>query len=279
MKRLLVVPLVGVLGLAGVVGLGMKRTRTAMRPARTVVFDTPVGVEDVVFTSEDGIKLRGWYFPSKNRAAVILGHGHGTNRGELLAEALALGKAGFGVLAFDWRAHGESDGAWVSYGFHERKDLKAALDFVAARKDVDPARIGALGFSRGGTVVLEVAAVDPRIHAVMIESTARSARDGVCRDFGQGPLGCLPVAWAFALQGVDLDATKAIDRICKLAPRPVFILHGTNDPATPVGDSNALFDAACGPKELWHVPGVRHGGYARVDGYLERMVGFFEKNL
>lgn len=274
-----VVPAVLLLGVAGVIGLGMKRTRSAMRPPRTVVLDTPPGVEDVVFSTEDGLKLRGWYFPSKNRAAVVLGHGHGTNRAELLPEAVALSKAGFGVLAFDWRAHGESDGAWVSYGFHERKDLKAALGLVAARPDVDPARIGGFGFSRGGTVLLEVAAVDPRIRAVVVASTAQSARSGVCRDFGSGPLGCFPVAVAFGLQGVDLDATRAVDRICALKPRPVLIVHGTADPATPVGDSQVLFDAACGPKELWQIPGAKHGGFARVDGYLDRVTGFFSKAL
>lgn len=279
LRRLWVVPVVALLAVGGLVALGMKRARAAMRPPRTTVLDTPSGVEDVFFTTDDGLKLRGWYFPSKNRAAVVLGHGHGTNRAELLPEALALSAAGFGVLAFDWRAHGESEGAWVTYGFLERKDLTAALNLVSQRPDVDPKRIGALGFSRGGTVVLEVAAVDPRIRAVVVESTAVSARTGLCRDFGQGPLGCFPVTWAFALQGIDVDATRAIDRICKVSPRPVFVLHGDADPATPVDDGRALFAAACDPKEQWIVPGVGHGGYARVPGYLDRITAFFTKNL
>lgn len=279
MKVLAVALATVVLAAAGVAGLGMKRMRSAFHPPRTVVLDTPVGVEDVVFTTEDGVKLRGWYWPSKNRAAVILGHGHGTNRAELLPEGTALAAAGFGVLLFDWRAHGESDGALVSFGFHEQKDLAAALKLVAARPDVDSARIGALGFSRGGTVLLQAAPAEPRLRALVVESTAATVRDGVCRDFGKGLLGCLPVSWAFALQGLDLDALRAVDRICAVAPRPVLLIHGTVDQATPVEDARRLHAAACGPNELWEIPGAGHGHFARVDGYLARVVAFFVKNL
>ena len=89
----------------------------------------------------------------------------------------------------------------------------------------------------------------------------------------------LSVSWAFWIQGLDLDALRAVDRICAVAPRPVLLIHGAADEATPVQDAQRLFAAACGPKELWEIPGAGHGRFARVDGYLPRVVAFFEQHL
>jgi dipeptidyl aminopeptidase/acylaminoacyl peptidase len=103
-------------------------------------------LQEVVFRSPDGLTLRGWYQPSRNRAAVLLVHGAGENRLWWLDEAEALARRGFGVLLYDSRAHGESEGGLQSWGEHEQLDVIGALDFLSARPDVDPARLGAEGF-------------------------------------------------------------------------------------------------------------------------------------
>jgi dipeptidyl aminopeptidase/acylaminoacyl peptidase len=267
-------------GAAGILLKGVLRAYGALHPPKVPVAEAmPADAIAASFTTSDGLTLRGWFIPSKNGAAIILGHGHGVNRTQLIPEARILAAGGFGVLLFDWRAHGESDGALVSFGFHEQKDLTAAVDFLAARPDI--ARIGALGFSRGGTVLLEVAAKDRRIAAVLVEATATSLREGLCRNFGAGPFGCAPTRWLFAFEGIDVDAVRAVDRICAIAPRPVLIIHGAADRSTPVEMGRRLAEAACAPKDFWEIPGARHGDFAAhaPDAYPARLVGFFTAAL
>src|SRR5215813_1467388 len=96
--------------LAFYVGVPLVRVLRVLHPPRSFPVETPasrgLAYEDVTFPSTDGIKLSGWYIPSHNRAAVILTHGLTSNRGGVLDQAEVLAKAGFGVLLYDLRAHG-----------------------------------------------------------------------------------------------------------------------------------------------------------------------------
>lgn len=121
-------------------------------------------LEDVVFRTRDGLLLRGWFAPGARRSAVVLVHGLGANRAAMLPEAAILAARGHGVLLFDSRASGDSDGALATWGDRERLDLAAALDLLAARPDVDPSRLGAYGYSVGSSAVALAAAEDPRLH-------------------------------------------------------------------------------------------------------------------
>jgi hypothetical protein len=229
-----------------------------LQPPRTPITQTPpdYGIttySDVTFTSSDGITLRGWYIPSQNGAAVILAHGYVDNRQFLLPEAAFLSHAGYGVLLFDFRGHGESGSADVTLGDHERRDLRAALDFVAAQPDVDPNRIGGLGFSMGAATLTEVAAEDDRLRAVVIESSYATLDEvlrerlnlpGVLRD----PL-VRVLEWQ--VHG-NINAVRPVDDLCKISPRPVFLIYGVG-----------------------HVYYQEH----QTPGYEERVLAFFENGL
>ena len=78
-----------------------------------------------------------------------------------------LHEAGFNVLLFNWRAHGQSEGEVVTLGFNERYDLIAAVQFA---KSKGAERVGVLGFSMGGTVAIATAAVYEDIDAVVADS-------------------------------------------------------------------------------------------------------------
>ena len=66
--------------------------------------------EDVTFSTADGVALSGWYVPSRNGAAVVLLHGAGSTRSAVLPHTVVLADDGFGVLLYDARGHGRSQG-------------------------------------------------------------------------------------------------------------------------------------------------------------------------
>ncbi len=127
--------------------------------ARAVVPKAELGAahEDVSFTTRDGLTLRGWYVPSKNHAAVIAAPG----RAGAQKPARVLIRHGYGVLLFDRRGEGESDGDPNAFGWSADKDIEAAVAYLQTRTDVDRDRIGGIGLSVGGETLLQTAADSP----------------------------------------------------------------------------------------------------------------------
>jgi alpha-beta hydrolase superfamily lysophospholipase len=239
------------------------------------------GREAVTFRDATGTTLRGWYAPSTNRAGVVLLHGAGGNRASLLPEALYLAARGFGVLVFDWPGQGESDGE-IHWNEGEANALRAALDFLVARNDIDGTRLGALGFSMGGAVLARVAPTEPRLKAIMFAGTpSNQARQIQWENRQWGPLSWLPALWAVQRGGVPVYDNQPQDRIAAIAPRPVLVVTGTDDQTVPMVLAQDLFAAATQPKELLVVDSAGHGSYDQAAGstYLDHMAHFFANAL
>src|SRR4029078_4666836 len=127
---------------------------------RAVVPQDELGVahEDVNLTTSDGLTLHGWYIPFLNRAAIVDFPGRlGTQ-----AHARMLARHGYGVLLFDRRGEGRSEGGGNMLGWGGAKDIIAAVDWLKHRPDVDPDRIGGIGLSVGGGGAVEAAPNDTR---------------------------------------------------------------------------------------------------------------------
>jgi len=121
--------------------------------------------ENVSFKTADGLRLRGWYVPSRNGAAVISFPGRkGTQK-----PARMLARHGYGVLLFDRRGEGESDGDPNAWGWSGYRDVDAAVRYLRTRQDVDPDRIGGIGLSVGGEMMLEAASRSRGLRAVISE--------------------------------------------------------------------------------------------------------------
>jgi uncharacterized protein len=135
--------------------------------------DRGLAYDDVEFVTNDGLVLRGWYVPSRNHAAVVLAHDSGTTRSGVLAHAVILARKGYGVLLFDARGHGESEGDAMELGWGRERDIAAAVTYLWSRKDVDKAKIGLFGLGRGGEAALTEAASDDRVSAVIAEAPGR----------------------------------------------------------------------------------------------------------
>ena len=122
--------------------------------------------------------LAGWYVPSSNGAAVVLRHGSGSTRTDVLDQAAAIARGGYGVLLTDARGHGESGGRAMDFGWFGDADTTAAVTFLTEQPDVDADRIGVVGMSMGGEEAIGAAAADPRISAVVAEgATGRTDAD------------------------------------------------------------------------------------------------------
>jgi uncharacterized protein len=248
-----------------------------LHPERTGI----EGLESIRFGTRDAINIAGWYVPSRNRAAVILTHGTNADRSFMLAEMSSLAAAGFGVLAFDWPGNGQSGGA-IHWNHIERNALTAAADWVSARPDVDPQRIGVLGFSFGGYVTAQVVPQDSRFAATVLEATPPSMKAYMDHAHDKwGPLSRWSAEIALRHAGVPENDIVPLDTIARVAPRALLFIGGSADPIVPENMVVELYDAAHEPKELWIVSGAQHGGYASVAGnqYSSRLVRFYSEHL
>lgn len=250
--------------------------------------DIGLAYEDVVFRSRDGLTLRGWYLaaqPSESNRTVILVHGQNNNRGDayirLIPLAGDLTRKGYNVLAFDLRAHGESEGTYRTFGDLERRDLKGAVDYLVSRGA--PAEwVGAIGFSLGAATVLMTAPEEPRIRAVVADSSYADFRELLDANLDEHSglpefMSPLIILVAKAFIG-DMDAVKPERVIDDIAPRPLLIVHGTVDDTVPLEHAYRLA-AAHPPAELWILEGVNHVAAYKTDPqqYVGRVLATFAR--
>ena len=251
--------------------------------ARAVVPENQLGVhhEDVRFTTRDGLELEGWYVPSRNGAAVISFPGRkGTqDRARMLA------RHGYGVLLFDRRGEGASDGEPNTFGWGGDEDIKAAIAFLRGRSDVDPARIGGIGLSVGGELMLEAAADTEQLAAVVSEGAgARVAGEevelsrGIDRVFNQ--VGYAVRDATLAVLTNNAPPTHLKELVPRIAPRPLLLIAAPN---THNGERlNRVYARAAGETAtLWEIPESGHMGglRARPAEYERRVIGFFDRAL
>jgi dipeptidyl aminopeptidase/acylaminoacyl peptidase len=247
--------------------------------------------ESVSFTTRDGILLKGWVVkPERLRGktpAIIICHGVGANKSDFTELAVFLAKRGYIVLLFDFRAHGESEGSRTSLGYHEQKDIIAALGFLKNRPEIDMKRLGIYGFSMGGSAAILAAAHTNAFRAVVVDSAFTSLRDqahdAITGFYHLPSFPFLPLAitgYQLYFQ-TSVDNVSPVSVIAKIAPAPVLIIAGEGDLLIPTDNGRKLFSAAQEPKERWIIPNADHGAtmVAAGDVYEKRVGEFFDRNL
>jgi pimeloyl-ACP methyl ester carboxylesterase len=262
-------------------------TESAPTPSQVdIPADLPFDVEEVTFLSEDGLRIAGWYAPPENGALVILLHGYGSNRTAMIWHAEQLTQAGYGVLMYDERASGESEGTYRSYGWEDPRDVGGALVFLNEKPEVDPQKIGIAGCSIGGQIALQGAAYYPQIGAVWSDGTSSVRAQDIIRK-STNPIFPLLVAgnymldWMFEVKlGFDAPAPM-IEIIDDIAPRPIMLVgSGISKPIIgSEGDYLMTYARYAGENaELWVLPDAGHCGGPRVrpEEYATRMVEFFD---
>jgi fermentation-respiration switch protein FrsA (DUF1100 family) len=235
--------------------------------ARTVVIDT------------DKARIVAWYLPPVNGAVIILAHGFAGNREQMTHEAETLANAGFGVFVPDLTGNGESSGDPDTT--HDVVVISKAVDWVAAQ--TPGVRVGALGFS-GGAMAATLATVDDsRILALVSVSGKSDDWEFTKLEHGKhGWVTIIPGALVATVRGEAWSELRPVKVVSKIAPRPVFFIHGTQDPVVPVWMARSLYDSAKEPKSLWLIEGGGHGRLWSVPSgadYDGRLVKFFTDAL
>lgn len=247
--------------------------------------DFSLDYQDVFATSSDGNIINAWYIPSNNGAAVILLHGFKSDREELLEEAVMLEKNGYGVLIASVRSHDVNEGELITFGLNEMPDLDAWVKYLLQQNGIEA--IGMLGNSLGGSMVIQYAAENDIIRAVVAHSAFSSMRDTINTsvEYFTGlpafPFATLIRFWAELEIDGDIDDIDATKWIGNISPRPILLLHSTSDIAISPESGEQLFAAASEPKELWQVEGVRHANFDNQlkEEFESRVVRFFDQHL
>jgi uncharacterized protein len=254
---------------------------------QTHKFREPIGdppskaFQAVSFESSDGLRLSGWYVASANKAAVIVVGGAGGDRMGSVQHAELLADHGYGVLLYDARGSGESEGSPNGWGWDWDRDVAGAIRFLQQRPDVDPTRIGALGLSTGADVLIEVATQDNDLKAVVADgSTARSYEDAM----QIGSITDAPSVWAMYTAAKVLSGSTPgpplKELVAEVSPTPLLLIAAGSIPQE--RPLNAIYaDAAREPFELWELPDVHHTAAIRekADEYERRVIGFFDRAL
>ena len=239
--------------------------------------------EKVTLTTRDGLTLSAWYVPSRNRAAVVT-----IPRAWTIRQASMLVKAGYGVLLLDPRGYGRSEGDPNAYGWGTARDVDAAVAWLRRRPDVQRRRIGGLGLSMGGEVMIEAAARNPGLKAIVSEGAGiRSVRESLLRrgpsaiekalQFPQDLMQTVAV-WVLSGEPVPMSLKTAS---LLIAPRAVLFIYGEDGQEVEKAVNPVYYEAAFAPKAIWEVPGSGHtrGIETRPREYETLVVGFFDRAL
>ena len=237
--------------------------------------------EDVSFSTSEGLTLRGWYISGQSGATILFAHGGGGNRlgvGQL-EQAAALAAQGFGVLLFDQRDHGDSDGTQTSF---TGADVLAALDYLRSRSDVDPDRIGAIGLSLGAINIVHTAAHDRGLKAIILDGLGQSGVADLPPPTNAPELMlALQRAVTFAaLRARGVVEASVIESVGRLPPLPKLFISGAGQDLEREA-VHRYFAATGEPKEIWEIPEGSHAytWAARPQEYTRRIVDFFTQNL
>jgi len=279
LSRALAVPagLLACIFVLGPVALGIVATHKWREP----VGEPPsAAYVDVRFKASDGLDLAGWYRPSRNGAAVVVVHGGSSDRKGSVAHASMLAGHGYGVLLYDARGRGESEGMENNYGWDWGKDIAGALDFVKRQDGVDPDRIGAVGLSTGADVLIEVASERDDVKALVADGAAAGSFQDWHHLRGI-ELGTLP-GWMMFTTIRVLSGDPPGPPLEDVMPRieaPTLLISAGEDVEQ---EFNVIYDeAARGPVEHWNLPSAQHTRAIRQQAaeYERRVVGHFDAAL
>jgi dipeptidyl aminopeptidase/acylaminoacyl peptidase len=274
-----------------------------VHPPRFATNDDPkkygLDYEPVSFPTSDGLTLRGWFIPAANAslessrqeemawntcATILVGHGYPFDKANILRHVLFLHPR-FHLLLFDFRYFGESDGVYTTAGLLEIRDVQAAVEYVKRRGDVNPSRIGAMGFSMSAATFILTRHQD--VKAIVADSPYATLEGLIARQFfflpgsTKWPLVALTKLYARLLLGVRVSDAAPADVVRDLNT-PLLIIHGDADSQIPIEHSQTIYANADHDKTtFWIVPGADHGFAHGLEGprYELRVRQFFEQHL
>lgn len=276
-----------------VLGLTHPTRQLAMTPPEAYGLSS----EQVSLVTADGVHLEAWHVSglrasdvldgqrwTQARPAVVCSHDYGASRDQLLSPlTVELTEMGYDVLLLDFRGHGQSGDAPVSFGQTETADVAAAVSYLAQRTDIDVERIGLYGRGMGGYASLLAAARLPGIRCVVAEGAYPSIDAHFRRTLGRTYLpkvigDALGVGLNFYF-GRRLSSDTAVEAVDRMGATPVLLLAGADDDRTPLADMGPVFRAGGDHVTGMLVAGGDNGRILTDDAAMTVIRNFFLMHL
>lgn len=207
------------------------------------------------FSIPGGADREGWFFPGfRGAPTIVVCHGYLSQRADVLTLVSALQDHQYNVFLFDFTGHGTSPGI-TSLGYRETLELRAAIQALAGRDDVDKQHFGLWGVDMGGYVVLEVAASDPRILSFAVDDAYDDPRDMVQIEVKKSGLTVLPYVskfcdWGFLLMNYQFRHEKPVSlHLARTRGVPKLFIQSDDHPAL-AGETAQIYDRASDPKQI-----------------------------
>ena len=258
------------------------------RPIYSTPEDYGMEFQDIELKTQDGLKIKGWLiYNDEARPTIIVCHGFGTSRSDVLVLAQFLFTAGYNVLLFDFRGHGESQGWYTSFGFLEQNDLLAAVDFLKDNRRIERKDFGVMGVSMGGSIAIMTVADVKQIKAVVADSPYVDLDRSLIRHTEfllKAPFSFLGKIAVFSYRLrflTDSSKISPLKAISKISPRAVMIISAIKDSRMPPEDAEELYLNALQPKELFLTISAGHSEsyWQNTEEYQRRVVEFFYRYL
>jgi pimeloyl-ACP methyl ester carboxylesterase len=242
--------------------------------------------DEVDFTVAGSGSRRGWFFPGfRGAPTVILLHGYESSRGELLTLVSALQDHQYNVFVFDFAAHGANAGV-TTFGYREADEVRAAIDILAKRNDVDATRFGLWGYNLGAYAALREAEKDPRVRALALDSVYDYPRQMVKIGVEKTGVGGFPFVvrsaqMCFEWMNYQYRSDPPLSaKLSKMAGVPMLFIEAGDDPES-ASITREIFLKAPEPREQAVIP---HGNFVNLPDdekreYENRVVMFFLTRL
>ncbi|MBI4356042.1 MAG: alpha/beta fold hydrolase [Candidatus Omnitrophica bacterium] len=245
-------------------------------------------VEARTVHTHDGFPLPYWLIhPPQPKGLLITCHGYWGSKIQAVPVAQPLVRAGYAVILWDLRGHGEHPGRACTWGRDEVKDLLRLLEQLQRDPVFGALPVGVLGYSMGAAVALLTLAQTTRLRAAIVDSTYAHVGPLIRRYFRRvrrlpdwpfGHLACLGVAWRLRLPLERFDPLTAIP---STEPRPLFLIHGDADRSVPVAEAWAICQAWRGPKAFWRMASADHMQMQERyrEAYERKIIAFLDRHL
>lgn len=255
-------------------------TTAAQPPLQTSPADVGLNYQTIDFPSaaNDKLTLRGWWIPNpQSQKVIIFVHGRNGNRATYEPLFKPLWQAGYNILAFDLRGHGQSDKASCTWGIQEQWDVVGAVNF-AKSKGIQPSHIGVIGWSVGASSAIMAMRSTPDIKAVVSDSAYANSDPLLAHNLLYPGL----VTALRVILNIDINQIDPAKAIANVGSRHVFLIHGQQDSQVSLDNFYQLKKAGAGSvSQSWIVPNADHTQAYNVQPieYIQRVLAFFNQEL